>query len=379
MTMLAQSLAIESRHRRFTPLLASLEDFSCTSGPDVRAESVLTNPALSLYCLDDPAQRALFVEVLPAVDLTTAPFVYQMQYDHAQRLIAVPYVTLRALAHELPAIEHLIVIDSTGRCGSTLVSHLLNAVEGVVSLSEPDAATQFVELRHHYAQEDARVRDLLDCTLRFLFKPSTVGPRAVCALKHRSYGVQVMDLFHTAYPQTRHLYLYRDAVGFVASFSRIVRRLGMAEYTPVDEALALLAQTHQDLAYLPAYLDAGTTALSIAQIFTLIWLANIDAYLAQYTRGITALAVRYDDLDTHREQVVNAILTYCGLALTHAPDLPQVFSRDAQAGTELARDNPAEGNTVRLNDQQMEEITRILRRHPVVKTADFVVPGTLAV
>jgi hypothetical protein len=126
-----------------------------------------------------------------------------------------------------------------------------------------------------------------------------------------------------------------------------------------------------------AYLDEGTTELSIPQQFTLMWLATMEWYLAQHARGVPVLAVRYDDLNARREQVVGAILTYCGLDGTPVPDLLRVFGRDAQAGTALARDNPEEGNQLRLSERHLEEMHRILQRHTVVRTADFVLPGTL--
>ena len=65
-------------------------------------------------------------------------------------------------------------------------------------------------------------------------------------------------------------------------------------------------------------------------------------------------------------------------AARHAP-APPVFGRDAQAGTQLARENPHEGNTRRLRAEQQMDVLRIVQRHPVVKGSDFVVPGTLRV
>jgi hypothetical protein len=55
----------------------------------------------------------------------------------------------------------------------------------------------------------------------------------------------------------------------------------------------------------------------------------------------------------------------------------EVFARDAQAGTLLARVNPTEGNQLRLSDAQLCDITTILQQHPVVQESDFIAPGTL--
>ena len=56
-----------------------------------------------------------------------------------------------------------------------------------------------------------------------------------------------------------------------------------------------------------------------------------------------------------------------------------VFAYDSQAGTGLARDNPTEGNTFKLSDTQLQEITTILQRHPRIKESNFVMPGTLSI
>lgn len=272
------------------------------------------------------------------------------------------------------------MIYSLGRSGSTLLSHLLNSVTGVASLSEPDAATQVVALRRTapYAGDAAALRDLLACAVRFLFKPATVGPRSVGALKLRAQGLQALDLYQATCPATTNLYLYRDALSFVASFTRILRRLGAPESVPVAEALAQGGQyNEQDFTPLAAYLDAGTTRLSIPQQFALMWLAHMETYLAQYATGLPVLAIRYDDLMAHPEAVAAAIMRYCGLPVPDGARLHDIFARDAQAGTSLARDDAAQGNQLRLTAEEREAVVRIVRHHPVIATPDIVVPGTL--
>ena len=91
-----------------------------------------------------------------------APFYFIAQYEAAQRLIAVPYATLHALAGEVELDpQHIILFYSTGRCGSTLVSHVLNQTPTVVSFSEPDVFTQLVKLRTAGQSNDAEVTALL--------------------------------------------------------------------------------------------------------------------------------------------------------------------------------------------------------------------------
>ena len=378
--MTTQYLTIASKRRQMSGYLASLADFSVTPGAAVNPEIVRDSPNISLYCHDDATRRAIFVELPPEVDLAQAPFIYQTQYDQAQRLIAVPYDTFQRLAHELPAIDRLIVVYMTGRSGSTLVSHLFNQLDGVLSLSEPDVTTQFVHLRRPDGRRDAELRALLDHTMRFLFKPTAARTASTAVLKMRSEGVQVMDLFQATFPQARNLFLYRDAIGWVTSFSRIFQRAGWLDPLPMGEFVTLFSQIFQyDFSRLAGYLEAGTTAATATQRLTLWWLAIMEWYLSQAARGIPILPVRYADLNTCREQVVTHIFTYCGFPTAAVQETLGVFARDSQAGTPAARDNPHAGNPLQLTEEQRRDVVRILQRHAVVQESDFVVPGTLHV
>lgn len=378
--MLAQYLNIGAKHRPMAGFHAGLMDFRVTPGEAVNADIICADPALSLYCLDQATQQAIFVELPPEVDLARAPFVYQTQYKRARRLLAVPYTTFRQLAFQLPAVEHLIMIYMTGRSGSTLLSHLFNTVDSVRSFSEPDVATHFIHLRRAEGLPETELRELLDSTVRFLFKPTPFKAPSVLALKLRNEGTQLMDLFQATFPQVRNLFLYRDALGFIRSFYRIATRYQTPAPTPIRDFLAgFRLSSAFDATPLLACLDPGTISVSTLQYLTLWWMAAMEWYLEQQARGIPALAIRYDDLNSQREQVVNAVFQYCGLPTTAVPQAIGVFAQDAQAGTPLARDIPNQGNQLQLSEAQCQEILRILRRHPMIQASGFVVPGTLQV
>jgi hypothetical protein len=376
--MTGQYLTIENKERQMAGFLSSLNDFTVTADDAVNAGIVRTNPNISLYCLDDASKRAIFVELPPNVDLAKVPFVYQTQYEKAQRLIALPYDSFIQVARELPKVNDLIMIYMTGRCGSTLLSHVLNELDEVLSLSEPDVATQFVHLRDEYSTRDTELRELLDSTVRVLFKPTALKTPSICALKLRSEGTQVMDLFQATFPQAKNLFLYRDAIGWVTSFYRIFSRGGSSEPTPLDEVRSVFDLLYKyDATRLVDCLEEGTTEVSLVQYLTLWWLATMEWYLAKHTQGFPVLATRYGDLNTHREEVLTALFRYCGLPTEKVRETLGVFAQDSQAGTFLARDKPEEGNPLRLSEAQRNEVTTLLKRHPTITESDFIVPGTL--
>jgi hypothetical protein len=375
--MSARYLNILEKHRGHPGMIASISDFTVTDGEAVAASVVLA-PNISLYCFDDTAKEAIFVELPEGVDLSQAPFVYYMQYEQAKRLIAVPYAEFRQVAHTLPPVEHLIMVYIGGRSGSTLISNIFNELDDVVSLSEPDVGTQFLHLRHAGAMSDADLRDLLDCTLRMLFKPTPFKTPSIYALKLRSEALRVMDLYQAAFPQAKNLFSYRDAVGFVASFYRVFKRDdGVDNGEPIDEFFPdFSAMLLQDATPMRAYLAPDATSVDLVEYMTLWWLAIMEWYLGQHTQGIPALPVSYADLNTKREATLKAIFEYCGLPTEQIPQALHAYERDSQAGTFLAREKPSEGNKFQFNETQLESIRAVLARHPVIKVSDFVAPGT---
>ena len=154
--MSATILEIDHRKREFEILLPDLDqDFDYHTGTTVDSQIVIKQPNLTLYALDDQRRQVIFVETPLEVDLSSHPFYYMAQYQHAQRLVAVPYDDLMRLADALGPIEHLILIQSIGRCGSTLMSKILNENEHILSLSEPDVYSNLLWLRTEDPGRDA--------------------------------------------------------------------------------------------------------------------------------------------------------------------------------------------------------------------------------
>jgi hypothetical protein len=370
--MSARALQIVAKHRRAIGHLASLRDFTYTPAETVDEAAVLDR-SLSLYCLDHSNQQGIFVQLPPDVRLDTVPFVYQAQYDHAERLVSVPYECLLRLADDLPRIERLVMVYMTGRCGSTLLSHAFNRAPSAFSLSEPDAATQFV----HSQTIDAEVRALLRATVRLLFKETSSAPETTCVLKLRSEGIRAMELFQSVFPGARCLFLYRDVHRFVSSFSRVFARHGLAQRVPVAQYLDALGRLfHSDFSRLAAYLEPGAEQLSIAEQLTLWWIGAMDLYLAGCDGGFPMLAVRYKDLVAHQREMLGAIFEHCGLPLSEVPDALQAFARDSQAGTALGWDDPAKQKQLPLAPVDSRAVEAIVGRHPALKDPDLVAPAT---
>ena len=337
-----------------------LENFVTTPCEHLPAQIVLDDPRLSLYCLDDANQQAFFVETPPAVDLSQAPFYYTTQYDQAQRLIALPYAEFHALADTIPTAK-LILINSTGRCGSTLISQALNTVDGVLSLSEPDVFTQIHLMRFVDHSRDADYTRLLTSCVRFY------GLRTpTLALKFRAMCLWVGDLLYQAFPDAKHLFLYREAEAWSKSMGLTtipieVRRAPTPEFPIFRRSMSPLS--------LPFAARHGREATG-NELRSLMWLSLLEQYLALCDLGIQFLALRYEDIVAHPQEVLAAIFAHCGLTA----DLDRayaVFGRDSQAGTDWSRTSRSERPNFPLEEADYAQMRAVFAENAGDQAAGF--------
>ncbi len=305
-------LQIGERSRKRLSQISSLSNFDWTPGDSADPQIMLDDPNWSLFCLDHTARQAVFAELPPGIDLAQAPFVYQAQFEQARRLMAVPYEALHPLAAQIPLDPaRLILIHNVGRCGSTLLSSALNELDGVISLSEPDVIANFLTIRN---EDRAELIDLLHDCARLLFRPAVVGNASRFSLKFRNQCVEIMDLYHAAFPQAKHLFLYRDSVGWVASLYRLMSRRSTPPPMSRTEAVSRQsAYYNRSPESVERFFDPAVDSYTRETYLAAGWLIMMDRYLELRAQGITPLAVRYADLNAQPERVLRAIFDFCGL------------------------------------------------------------------
>lgn len=353
-------------------------------------EQFLCNPNFSLYCFDETQNCAIFVELPPSLDLAQVSFVHQVQYEEALRVVCVPFQLFNQMAAALPPVPQPIFLYMSARSGSTLLSRIFNTSGVVTSLSEPDAITQFVHLRECGSRRGAEtdvseesLHILADSTMRFFFRPqadhSGGSLRLAQAVKFRSEGIRMLDLFQRVFPQAKNLFLYRDALGWVNSFHRIFTNLNFVEPLTIDEWQSLFEGfLHTNLAHLRAYIPPQRTHLSLVEQLTLWWIAIMEWYWEQWEAGIPVMAIRYNDLNWHRARTLHALFDYCNLPKDAVQPALDAFANDSQAGTVVARNQSQSGAILTLSQRAIGEIMAILHHHPYLNHSDIWLPGTLA-
>lgn len=359
---------------RYPIVPASIEDFEFIEGETIDPGTILAQPNISLYCLDDAKRRAIFVETPPGVELSREPFFYQAQFDHAQRLIAVPYPTLVELAETLPDQgANLIIIYSVGRSGSTLLSKVFAQMEGTLSLSEPDIFCDIALLCEPDGSRAQELRDILYSSTQLLCKPSpTIDPER-CVLKPRPQAIHHAAVMHQLFPEARLVFLYRDAVEFICSFARFRNELR----NTVPELQDNLDYYQKVVPLITAYADVINYTDPVMDFYILWWLSCLDSYMKLYRQGIPLFALRYEEFQSNWQAALTALFDYCDVPGSFVERVLGAFAKDSQANSALARKKQRQLDPAEIADLGLR-VHELLGRHPEIDQPDFIVPGTFS-
>jgi hypothetical protein len=366
--------AILSRARDRMGQTSRIEDFVLALGEPFDANEIATNPHISLYCLNDAQRQAVFVELPPGVDVSQAPFAYAVQHEQALRVFTVPYEMFHQLPGRIP--DHLILVHNIGRCGSTLLHHIFNALDSVVSLSELDAFACIIPMRQDENARDDDLIAMLQSTTRMTFKSWPQVQTGV--VKFRLQGIQLTHLKIAAFPQAQHLFMYRSAAGWVASIYRLASRTQVLPDFSREQALGILweffgLRRPEAEAQFPPEMET----ITLVELLATEWLYMMQRYLTLREQGAPLLGLRYEDLNQHPRPVIEALFRHCHLPESGIDTALEAMARDSQEGTSLARESDSSGNRQTLGAEQIEQINTILRQHPIIQTPDYVLPGTL--
>jgi hypothetical protein len=366
--MQAYELTIEAKVKAAPFAIVAAEDFQVQTERAIDPHVVLEQPTLSLYCLDHANGRALFVDTPPEVDLLRAPFYFIAQYQAAQRLIAVPYASLHALAGAVEIDpQRIILLYSTGRCGSTLLSHVLNQNPAVASFSEPDVFSQLVMLRTAGLSDDAQITTLLyDCLMIMCGNARQHGFEH-WAFKFRSYVLSVSDLLYQALPAAKLLFLYRNALTWARSFSGAFGASDAAmEQRLVHDGFRYMIPSVNN------YLQTHTQAMRWIEYLAHMWVSTMQDSRWLQQHGAALACARFEDLKAAPQTVIQELLIHCGLPLPAPDRLARVLAADSQAGTVGAQDRAAPVR--RLTEADLADLDRIIRELDATLAPDTTLP-----
>jgi len=377
----ATVLEILDRQRQHLMMPLSLADFTVKETTSIEVASIINNPLVSLCCLDNERKRLIFAELPQGIDPVKAPFFYLTQFEHAKRLFALDYESGFALAQTTArSYSDLVFIHNIGRCGSTLVHQAFAKIDKVISISEPDCIGYIRYLRTLDGKKDNHIEALLKASVPLLFKAANYqdAKNKLGVIKLRNQSLHDIDLITKAFPEAKHLFLYRSLEGWVSSiYTRRIRRQSSLENQLVD-LLAFWERYHNKPINLSNYgLNRLPETLSIVEELTVSWLIMMDQYLTFSKSTTQILALRYEELTNKREAALEWLVDYLELPDYATRDALKAFEEDSQAGTRLARPKANEGSAMSYSQKEIRQMQALLEQHSEIKTLAYLVNGTV--
>jgi hypothetical protein len=358
----AKLLAIDERTKSVGLAMARPTDFTCHEVAAIDPTCVLEDATLSLYCLDLAERVGIFVRTPAEVDLGLAPFLFLTQYLSATQLVSVPFDEMHVLGTDRPLHpERLVMVHSTGRCGSTLVSHAFAAADNAMSFAEPDFYYQLHQLRD---QEDAEFEPLLKTCTALLCAPRPAG---TWAIKFRSLNIELAGPLLRSFPGATTVFLYRRAESWARSF---VRAAGVfTPEVPADWDGDILPRVRslvdgQEVAPFSSFMEG----------LSWLWSTSMVRAIALRNEGVAMFTARYEEIAARPNDVLTALFHYCGVDVTDE-DLDETLALDSQEGTEISRAKAAESRTELTEELRLAFLSSLARWAPGLDP-DVVIPGT---
>ncbi|CAH1259300.1 Hypp2244 [Branchiostoma lanceolatum] len=226
----------------------SLDDFlptdEETTVKDVAKFFARRGNEFSVYSIDWEQEVVVLIRPVDGVDLKSHPFFRQAQRRNAAEVLCVPLEQLQEVASAVAdKVAHVqeVFIFMTGRCGSTLVTRLVEATSMAQAVSEPDVfsviclalhrlkrSSQHGQTPSHHgcsavlSNEESTIALLRNVVTLMNYNLVTSDPRHrdVIFYKHRVETILFADLLARAVPSAKTVFMYRNGLEVTESFSR---------------------------------------------------------------------------------------------------------------------------------------------------------------
>lgn len=326
------------KHNKFYMMAqVTPEDFECGPWTSVDPQEVLKDATYSLYCLDSGKREALFVKTPPDKDLTDAPFIYLSQYQFATELLAMDFDDFHRLASRIPLNEESILfIHSVGRCGSTLLSKVFQALPNTCSLSEPDTFTQLTQWRCTNELPSQELQGLCDSSVRFCCKPMPgKSQNDLFVIKFRAQCIEIADWMFNGFPQSKKVFIHREPLSWLRSAYRAfinddaLNDKGFPAF--FEEIMAEFFPQIRDTKH-PGY------PMSLAQTWMLVWICVMEARKRTLNSGIEWDEYHYEDIRKAPEPCLQRLFDHCGIHIENWAPIHACLKQDSQKGTLVAQD-----------------------------------------
>ncbi len=279
-----------------------------------------------VFCVSDPQVNIY--------DTVTHPWVFFSHYHVARKLIIIPLDMFNRLADELgdPKVD-VSLVHMTTRCGSTLISQMMNRVPNTRSMSEPWAMTRLAELFNKGSYSWEAYKKLVHNFMRLHCKiEPDCGIQRIVFRLGPMMSVQ-LEILHEVLPNITMIFNTRHPRPSILSLMKVVRLIETTLYARTglmwNHFASLLTVPYKE-----KYLEASRSLqkwikpMSYEEVFTHIYASSFASFLE--AKHIYSHVVTYENLMADLDGEVEMIFKKMNVPVEFKAEALEALERDSQ-------------------------------------------------
>ena len=326
------------------------------------------NEKYLLFCVTD----------VNVYDSKFGAFVYSSQFEFIKEVILVPVEFLHRLAEDLgEPSSNLILLSNTGRCGSTILTQMLEACPRTLSMSEADFLSVVDKIRHNKNLPSSLrpTGKVLKSLLNIQCKDFKEEKFDHIIIKPRSQSIVFASEIFRVFPKIKHVYMWRE----FEPFFRSIRSLGdsfpdfMFRMTVAKFFQKMLRKSIIPDEFKTKEIDSEifdlTKNTEKFQIFAILAALQYLSYLKQRTL-VPFHVIKYEKLLSNPSQEFFKLAEHCGIQEYDIQKVLETLNQDSQEKSQLSQQK-LKSLKKDLADQEIEKILDIFAKLGLPHYKDF--------
>ncbi len=303
-------------------------------------KAILNDKCVNLMGLD--TEHAFFAVLPEDVDSYDGAFMYVTYVQRAIEVITLPLKDFVKLSDKLPESK-VLLLSNTSRCGSTLLTKMLQRLDGVIAMSEPDFLTQI----SHFENGKLLSQPVKD-VLRAGFKLQCKEPgKKLWVIKPQSFIAGLIPAIAEACPHVHHVFIMRhprtNIPSIINMFNVFAGGKPLHTFQPLHMLPAIVSSILlEGMANKEVFYEVTDAIVEQkfpeVQLATLFWALHILNYKECKDKlSIDILPLMYEDLLADPTRTISDILSHCQVQFkSDMSKVLEVMNTDSQENSRLS-------------------------------------------
>jgi hypothetical protein len=320
------------------------------------------NVSLISIC-QDFALFAYFHQGLSIYDTKHGPFLYNVQYENVIKIITVPLKFIPELSKHVKDVpSNIILLSNTGRCGSTILTKMLETNNDTVVMSEPDFLVHLLDLK-----DKINIDNLVNPG--FSLQCKGLGSNKTVIIKPRSAAVALAKLVNDKCPNIKHLFMWREPLKNILSYNNMINALMTNAFLLNHFLKPKFTKMLQKVVteYEPQNVRDNAKDIlekfDVTEVVTLMWCLHMLAFDKFRKIGnVTFLSIRYEDLLENPRNIMDQVQDHCQLEQLNPIKYLSVMNQDSQVGSAISREKIEKTSKKDFSSEDKIKINHVLNK-----------------